>query len=170
MDGVVSVVEKDNDHMVIRIRKGMLRMVILSCDKQDPAVALNAYADNIRRGLDFINVQMPQIPPWAAALIAYPVSVEGFKTAVLNCVRIATAGGVADNFIIYPNTGSEFAGISQLFHSLCCDPWVVAVANAAGAPLGRVHAFYERRVTQGSVNVTIVRPLGLGPNDQQAFI
>ncbi len=80
-----------------------------------------------------------------------------------------TNGGIVDNFCIAPNTTNECINVNILLSHLNLDPFVIAIANAAGGSLIRVHTFAERKVTQTSVAVNIMRPFALALPDIQAI-
>ncbi len=90
---------------------------------------------------------------------------DSFLTCVLNHAAAVTNGGVVDNFCIAPNTTMEFGAICVRLSELNTDPFVVAMANAAGGPLIRAHSFADRKVMQASLVFNLPRPIALAlPN------
>ena len=125
---------------------------------------------NLSAGIRAVNLAgAPAIPNWFPIGTAFPISHEQFKSAVLNKCAQVTNGGVQNNFCIAPNTLTEYGNIAATVSALCLDPFVVAVANAAGGPLARFHMFTERVVRQTAQEMNIVVPF-LPPGVQQAFI
>lgn len=169
---IVSVFERHDEFLKIKIAKGHVRDVVRGGD--DPAIAINIYHNNLQRGLNEVNglssFNRPPIPLWAPAAFSYPLNADMIVSGVLEVVAAVTNGGIVDNFCICPNTAVEAMGISQRFGELNVDPFIVALAGAAQGPLARIHAFFERKTVQTSVNVALPRPLALGVNQIQAFI
>lgn len=137
---------------------------------EDPGLALNIHMDNLSRGLTVVNTAAaPLILPIWMPEAAYPVTMDGFIRSVLHHAQAVTSGGVVDNFCIAPNTNIEAISVHSRFFELNNDPFVIAVANGAGGPLARVHAFLEQKVVQQPIAVNIPRPMALAPPNIQAF-
>jgi hypothetical protein len=165
---VIKILERTDDFLKVEFRKGMVNKLISSRD--DPAIALNIYAGNLQRGITAINAAaIIPIPAWMPGA-AYPIAIDNFTSAVLQYAQTATNGGVTDNFCICPNSGPEAIGVSIRFSELNVDPFVMAIANAAGGSIGRIHGFYERKVIQIATNINLPRPGALPLPNIQAFL
>ena len=156
-----------NDSFIIKFLNGSEKKLIKS--KDDPGVALNVYIDNLERGLNAINAAPIALPLWMVGA-AYPISKDYFIRAALVHAQGVSNGGIVDNFCIAPNSSSEIGAVSCRFCELNIDPFVIAVANAAGGALVKLHLFHERKVIQNPTAINIPLPMALTPPNIQAFI
>jgi hypothetical protein len=164
----IKILKRTGDFIKVEFCKGMVNKLISSRD--DPAIALNIYADNLQHGITAINAAPTiPIPAWMPGA-AYPITIDDFTSAVLQYAQTATNGEVIDNFCICPNSGPESIGVSIRFAELNVDPFVIAIANAAGGSIGRIHSFYEKTVIQTSTNINLPRPGALDLPNIQAFL
>ena len=152
----------------LRFLRGSEKELVISAD--DPGIALNIYMDNLQRGLLAVNTANPPLtlPAWMIGA-AYHIAMDAFINSVLQHGAAATNGGIVDNFCISPNTASECVSVGCRINELNTDPFVIAVANAAGGHLAKIYNFHERRVVQNPTAVNILRPIALLPPNIQAF-
>jgi hypothetical protein len=137
-------------------------------EEDDLAVAIRFRFDALNTAVAVMNnAQMP-IPPWLVGLV-YPFTAQEFESSVVTRCSQVTAGGILDGFCICPNTLSESMAISSVLSVMCLDPFILAMANAALLPLGKVYFFTDggRSARGQPVNVHV---LGLPAGQTQAFV
>lgn len=165
----ITILEQSENILRVRVGKNFLSRFVQ--EKDDPAVALNVYSDNLTGGINAVNMLPVHARPNSVLPVIYPLTNSGFVAAVLSAVSNGvTNGGIVDNFCICPNTLEESTAVVYRFGELNLDPLVLLIAHHGGGHLGRLHCFHNRKTIQTSSTFNLPRPRAMVPANIQAFV